>query len=242
LTPDTHAHAHAHLDLRPWRCLQRPGAAASTRQLPPAAPQQREAEGPGAPSSSSEEDPPGRQVPGGTPLECPLGRDLAGLHSPGRWPARLATRTARGSTNRKRPGGGGAAAAELPAPLPRMSPAEVTGACRRGCGPALDGSCAGVREGRSRDPAGKVAAGATGAASSMWMSCRSLGQAQPCTGQDRGGGRMARSGSSMIMSSPAGSISSSACRSGAAGPARIHVGRGCASGITGGVGGGGLGA
>jgi hypothetical protein len=180
----------------------------STLLLPPAVAQRRPDEGPGAPPSSSEEDPPERCVPGSTPLEWPLGRDLAGLHSPGRRPARLASRPARGVTNRKRRGGGGAAAAELPAPLPRTSPAEVTDACRRGSGPALDGSCAGVGEGRSRGPGGEVAAGAMGTASSMWMPCRSLGQAQPCIGHGRGGGGTARSGSSMIMSSLAGSISS----------------------------------
>jgi hypothetical protein len=62
---------------------------------------------PGAPPSSSEEDPPERCVPGSTLLEWPLGRDLAGLLSPGRRPARLASRMACGSTNRKPRGGDG---------------------------------------------------------------------------------------------------------------------------------------
>jgi hypothetical protein len=224
----------------------RPGCGRlSTRLPPPAVAQRRAAEVPGAPPSSSEEDSLERSVPGATPLEWPLGRKLVGLLFPDLRPARLASRMARGTTNRKRRGGGRAAAAELPALLSRTSPAEVTGARRRGSSPARDGgvpapaiSCTRVGEGRCREPDGEVALGSTGTASSMWMSCSSsLGQAQPCTGHGSGGKGAARFGSSMTMSLLAGSISLSACRSGTAGPARIHAGRGYTSGIAGGVGG-----
>jgi hypothetical protein len=133
---------------------------------PPSAPaavlQRRAVKGPGAPSFSSEEEPPGRCVPGATLLEWPLeSPSLIGFLSPSRRTP-LASSVAR--EKRRLGGGAGAAAAEaeLPAPLPKTSPNAVAGAGSRNPRPALDGavpastsSCAGVGDGSDGGDVGR---------------------------------------------------------------------------------------